>query len=401
MKIVLFLIFACLSLLAQNEISVFGGQDENMQKELQKLPKEEQRIYQNIAPSDENSDFESNVDDPFIPQGSLVLTNDDYPSKVYVGEVFPIVIYAKTTEDTNFDLNISLQKNKDLLFLNPNVKWDNMQGEYKAILWFEAKTSNAALEQISVNLLRNGKAFQSASIALNPIRFENTPSDKDFSHLVASSLEIKKVITKYFDDSNVIMMLELNATNANLKSFFMDGDKIKKQGIENLKGDFNASSAFYYAIFPSTKTDFSFSYFNKDSKKLENINFKIKISDDEISTQSDLNPVNKDFNIYKQYALWAIAFIFAVLFVWKKNYIILAVALVCFTLSFLVDTNTENAILKAGSRAKILPTEPSTYFYTADSNEEVEVLGKRLNYVKVLFKNGKIGWVQNSDLQKN
>ncbi|EHP0985778.1 hypothetical protein KN847_001272, partial [Campylobacter coli] len=46
-------------------------------------------------------------------------------------------------------------------------------------------------------------------------------------------------------------------------------------------------------------------------------------------------------------------------------------------------------------------TESSTYFYTANSNEKVEVLGKRLHYVKVLFRDDKIGWVESSDLQKN
>ncbi|EAI7731740.1 hypothetical protein CNV38_07265, partial [Campylobacter coli] len=88
MRIIFFLVFVCLSLFARSEISVFDGQDENMQRELQKLPKEEQQIYQNIAPSDENSDFDSNIYDPFIPQSSLVLTTDDYVNKVYVGEVF-------------------------------------------------------------------------------------------------------------------------------------------------------------------------------------------------------------------------------------------------------------------------------------------------------------------------
>ncbi|WP_219009789.1 SH3 domain-containing protein, partial [Campylobacter jejuni] len=53
------------------------------------------------------------------------------------------------------------------------------------------------------------------------------------------------------------------------------------------------------------------------------------------------------------------------------------------------------------SRAKILPTEPSTYFYTANADEKVEVLGKRQNYIKVLFSDGKIGWVNKDDLQKN
>ena len=54
-----------------------------------------------------------------------------------------------------------------------------------------------------------------------------------------------------------------------------------------------------------------------------------------------------------------------------------------------------------GSRAKILPTESSTYFYTANSNEKVEVLGKRLHYVKVLFRDDKIGWVESRNIKKN
>ncbi len=398
MKVWLALIFSFTMLCARSEISVFDGQDENIQKELQKLPKEEQQIYQNIAPSDESSDFENDADDPFVAQSSLVLANDEYADRVYVGEVFPIAIYARTTENTKFDFSVNVEKD-DLVFLNPDAKWEYGNNEYKTTLWFEAKSSNAILDKISVRLLRNYKTFQEASINIHPIKFENTPSNKNFAHLVASSLEVKKVKTSYFDDANIITMIELNATNTNLKSFFIDG--IKRQGVENFKGDFNASSAFYYAILPLSKTDFEFSYFNKENKKLENVKLKLKISDDEISTQGDLNPVNKDFDIYKQYFFWILAFIFAVLFVWRKNYIVLAVALICFTFSFLVDTSTQSAIIKAGARAKILPTESSTYFYTTNSNEQVEILDKRQNYIKVLFSNGKIGWVNKDDLQKN
>ncbi|TKX32147.1 SH3 domain-containing protein [Campylobacter estrildidarum] len=400
MRILFFVFLISLNLFARGEISVFSGQDEKMQEELKKLPKEDQRIYQNITPSDENLDIDINdVEDPFVPQSSLVLTNDEYPLKVYVNEAFPITIYAKTTENTDFDFKIGLKKNNDLLFLNPDAKWENVQGEYVTTLWFEAKTSNALLKQISIQLLRNGQVFQQANLNLNPIKYEVTPSNNNFAHLIASSLEVKKIKTSNFDNHNVIVMLELNARNTNLKSFYIDG--VQKQGVENLKGDFNASSAFYYAILPSSKTNFEFSYFNKDTKSLENMSFKLIVSDDEVSTQSDLNPTNKSFNIYKQYAFWCLTFIFAVLFVWKKNYIIFGLAVVCFILGFFVDTNIKSGILKAGSRAKILPTEPSTYFYTANSNEKVKILGKRLNYVKVLLENSQIGWVLREDLQKN
>lgn len=394
MRILFLLFFLALNLFSQNEISVFEEPNK-----LQNLGEEEQKIYKNIAPSDEQGDFESNIEDPFIPQSSLVLSTEDYPSRVYVGEVFCIKVYAKTTEETNFDLELNLTKNDDLEFLTPNPKWKKQENTYETALCFEALSSNANLEQIIVQLTRNKEMFQEARLRLEPIKFELTPTNKNFSHIVASSLEVKKVKTSFFDDKNVIMMLELSATNANLKSFRMDN--VERQGIENYKGDFNSSSAFYYAIFPSFKNNFEFSYFNKESKKLENFNLELQISDDEISTQSDLNPVNKDFNIYKQYGLWALALLFALIFIFTRSFIVLFLALVCFALSFLVDTSTQNGILKAGSKVKILPTTPSTYFYTANSNEEVEILNQRENYIKILLKNGKIGWVSRENLQKN
>lgn len=393
LKYFFFVSFIVIKLLAQDNIN------NNLQIGFKNLPKEEQKIYENIAPSDESEDYQKNIEDPFIPQSSLVLITSNYANKIFVGEVFPITVYAKTTENTNFNFHIELIKNNDLLFLNPDAKWIKKDNIYETTLWFEAKTSNANLEQIIVKLSRNDVFFQKANIALNPIKFENTPSSNNFSHLVASSLEIKKVKTNHFDNQNVIMIMEINATNANLKSFYLKG--IEKQGVENLRGDFNSSNGYYYAVFPASKNIFSFSYFNKDEKKLQNYNLKIKISEDSISTQSDLNPTNKDFNTYKQYGLWLITLLLAIFFIFKKNYIILTIALICFISGFLVDTSTQTGILKAKAKAKILPTELSTYFYTANTNEKVEILGERKPYVKVLFKDGKIGWVKNEDLAKN
>ncbi|ARE81133.1 hypothetical protein [Campylobacter helveticus] len=388
MKILSFLLLLCVSLWA--ETSVFDGQQKVISKEL----------YQNIAPSDESTNYEKNTYETFVARSTLVLTSEEYAQNFYIGEVFSIELYAKTLEDTEFDFNISLIKNESLNFLNPKSPFEKISNDtYKNTLWFEAKDANANLEEIIVEMLRNEQVFQKASLKINPIRFHSPKKDNIFSHIVASSLEVKQVKTSYFDEKNVIMMLELNATNANLKGFFVNG--VQKQGIENYKGDFNVSKAFYYAIFPANKDHFEFSYFNKEDKKLESFDIKLQISDDEISTQSDLNPTNKDFNAYKQYALWALAFILALFFVFKRNYFILAFALLSFALSFLVDTNTHNGLLKANARIKILPTEPSTYFYTTSTQEEVEILGKRENYIKILLRNGKIGWANEVDLLKN
>ncbi len=58
-------------------------------------------------------------------------------------------------------------------------------------------------------------------------------------------------------------------------------------------------------------------------------------------------------------------------------------------------------MLKAQSKIQILPTLNSTYFYSGEQIQEVEVLDKREHYRKILLNNGKIGWVKNEDLAKN
>ncbi|WP_223810131.1 MULTISPECIES: hypothetical protein [unclassified Campylobacter] len=392
------LFICCISiffLFAQQEVSVF----DTPKSSTKKLGKEERKIYQSISASDENTDFEKNVEVPYISQSALVLNSQNYPQNVYVGELFSIELEVKTNEDTNFDFKIVLDKNDELSFLNPNLKWVQNNDIYKAQLFFEAKTSNAILNSIIVQLTRNNKVFQESKLEINSIRFDSTPTNKDFSHLVASSLDIKKVKTSQFDTENNIMMIELNAQNTNLKSFHIEG--IKKQGVENLRGDFNNSTAYYYAILPNNKLNFDFSYFNKETAKLENFSFKLKLSDDELSTQSDLNPISKDFNEYKRYGLWIIGLLIILVFIFNHSYIALIIAFICFISGFLIDTSIENGVLKAGARVKILPTENSTYFYTAQNDEDIEILGHRQDYIKILLNDGKIGWANKNDLQKN
>ena len=57
--------------------------------------------------------------------------------------------------------------------------------------------------------------------------------------------------------------------------------------------------------------------------------------------------------------------------------------------------------LKANSKATLLPTAQSTHFYTSERDEEVEILGERKNFIKVLLNDGKIGWVSREAVQKD
>lgn len=368
-----------------------------------KLNETEIQIYKNISQSEEKEvNIEGTVNN-IRGLSSLALRVLDYKKDYYVGEVFPITIYAKTDESSEFGFRVDLDKNNDLAFLNKDVKWEKVQGEYKASLWFEAKSTNAKLNNITISLTRNKVPFQDTTLNIENIRFKRVNADKNYANLVASELKVKKFRTNRFDDKNLVMIVELSAKNANLNNFNIANDTtLVKQRIDNVNGDFNSSSAFYSAIFAPSKNELSFSYFNTQSNKLEEINLAVELSSNEtVNTQSDLNPTVNAMDFYKQLALWIIAAVCAFVYIFKRSYVFLAIALIVFILSFFVASSSYKATIKANTSAKLLPTENSTYFYTSSQEEEVDVLTSRQNYKKVLFKNGKIGWVDEKDLQKN
>lgn len=368
-----------------------------------KLNETEIQIYKNISQSEEKEvNIEGTVNN-IRGLSSLALRVLDYKKDYYVGEVFPITIYAKTDESSEFGFRVDLDKNNDLAFLNKDVKWEKVQGEYKASLWFEAKSTNAKLNNIKISLTRNKVPFQDTTLNIENIRFKRVNADKNYANLVASELKVKKFRTNRFDDKNLVMIVELSAKNANLNNFNIANDTtLVKQRIDNVNGDFNSSSAFYSAIFAPSKNELSFSYFNTQSNKLEEINLAVELSSNEtVNTQSDLNPTVNAMDFYKQLALWIIAAVCAFIYIFKRSYVFLAIALIVFILSFFVVSSSYKATIKANTSAKLLPTENSTYFYTSSQEEEVDVLTSRQNYKKVLFKNGKIGWVDEKDLQKN
>ena len=225
-----------------------------------------------------------------------------------------------------------------------------------------------------MSLKRNKIAFQQASLNINPLQFKRVEGGKNYAHLAAQELEVRHFKSDFFDDKNLVMIVELWAKGANLKNFKLNNEKIIQQRVDGLRGDFNESSAFYSAVFPPNVSQISFSYFNTTTQKLESVSLKVEVSDEKI-----------------------------VLFVVKRHYAFLIAAFIAFLMSFLVgeSNDTQKGILKANSKATLLPTAQSTHFYTSERDEEVEILGERKNFIKVLLNDGKIGWVSREAVQKD
>ena len=65
----------------------------------------------------------------------------------------------------------------------------------------------------------------------------------------------------------------------------------------------------------------------------------------------------------------------------------------------------QNPIIKVeiakDTKVSILPTKNSTIFYIAPSIQEVQILNKREDLIKILLPNDSVGWIKNEDIIEN
>ena len=385
-------------LVLANEPSVFDMMgSERSEKVIKKPP------IQSVAPTNEP---EINISDAQIYQtiepSQLIIKTSDMPKQVYAGEIFKFNITANIQENIVVDIQTAIEENENLKWLNQNLQWENIgNGIYKSQIFLEANSVKPKNVKITLNLKRNGEFFQTANTTANLPKFNEIKSDKNYSHVVANSLEVKKYKTNKFDDKNLIMVVEISGKNTNISDFFLNDSNISKQGVDSVSGDFDSQSGYYFAIFSSEKTSLDFNYFNLKSKKFESFSLPVIVEDDEISTQIGLNPKQSKFEVYKDIIGYALLGVSLVLFLIKRNTVFLVLTLIFGAYGLYNYNPLGNATIKKNTHVKILPTQNSSVFFTTQTEQKVEILGERKEFKKVLLDDGKIGWALKDDIIKN
>jgi len=358
---------------------------------------------QNIVPTDEpditTPDFQ--IYDRVKPK-ELILKATNIPKNAIVGEIFSLEVTANTQNELDFEFITDVDET--------NVKWLNKKtlewvksdvGAYSATFYFMAKSIDAKSARVSLSLKRNGEDYQSANLNLFLPKFKELRTDENFNGIVADSLEVKKFKTTKFDDTNNIMVVELRGKNIDLGSFNIQNTTILKQGVDTINGDFSSQSAYYFAVFKPNKKSLDFNYYNLKKAKFESFSLPVSVEDDDVSTQIGLNPKQSEFSTYKDVMIYSCAVIFILLAIWRRRLSYFFVAAIFIALGIYTYNPFGKAILKPNISVSILPTKNSTIFYTSRKNENVEILDTKGDYSKILFADGKIGWVKKDNLVKN
>lgn len=330
---------------------------------------------------------------------SIFLSHTDLPSKLYVGQVLALNVKAIVANSKFDDIITLFTESSSAEILNPDAKWQALgKSNYENTFFFKLKSASVKLPLLHVNLLAQGQPIESEILDIPQFNAIQLKKEPFFSNVIAQNLSVNKYKTTTFDSKNAIIVLEIEASQSNLRDFHLSA--IAKNGVDSFSENNTNQKIYYYAIIPNYQKTFEFTYFDLPSNKFLKISLPVIIESEEVSTQLGLNPKESIFEFYKNIAYGVLAFIFLLAFL-KRRSVIYFLLMAAFIALFILDKNPLNKVeLKSNSTLMILPTEGSTVFFTNQKAMEVEKLAERRQYIKVLLPDGKIGWTSSENITK-
>jgi hypothetical protein len=339
-------------------------------------------------------------EESFIKSKNIFLSYVQTPKKVYVNQHFSIKVKAVLTAENIRTISTQFIGGKSYQVLNDTHHWQETgEKSYSNSYTFKLTSAKAALPDIKV-IATDAKGRKSEEVlkAFSQ-KVVVLKEDELFSHVLARNFQLLSHHEKRYDEKSNIILLEINATDANLEDFKLS--YALREGIDNIKSDKNSQRIFYFVVVPNYQKELKFKYFNLDSNKFNRISFPIVVADSSVSTQTDLNPQKSRYFFYKVIGLLTLALLLLLAYMrYQKSYL-LFLALIIATYTIYTKLLTNNLVLEKDVAIRILPTENSTIFFKTGAPMEVKILLKKNGYTKVLLPNTKIGWIKDADISKN
>jgi len=332
----------------------------------------------------------------FISTLNSLLYADDVafsyvPKQVYEKEIFPIS-FLITSSVSNKDVSFNFYGDKKPVLEEPEI----IQNETKTFYTFYFKTTKKLFKIPKITVILNGKEK-----VLNGVRIpvKKLPKSKNFSGVIASGIKIKNYQVSVFDKSSNMIAISIEAHDANLEDIYIPS--ALKDGVENAKRTGSKMEIHYYIVLPSTDKSLIFSYFNTTKGTFVDKSIPIKLHDGEVAAQTDLNPKDDSFEALKKYALLILSILFLLLFLWKRDFFYLVLAVISAAILLTFYTALATVCIKEGSPLYIVPTSTSTTSIHIDKRFTTTKLAERNDFVKIKYKNGTVGWIKNENLCKD
>ncbi len=374
MKFLLALLFFCATLFANPD-------DASSTQEKQELSGVD-------VPYEENIDTLSKV---------IYLNYEKIPQRVLNGEIFSVTIKALCVVKDFVDISYKLSNEEGLKILNPVPLRDKDSKYFYDTFHFIATSQNSRLPDFEASLIdANEKAYQTTFLEGEKLNVIALNPKNDFSNIIANSFDILEYKTTTYDATHNIVVFVATATNSDLSALKLNG--VFKQGIESVTHSNNDYKITYYAIVGKSMSNLSFSYFNVLKNRFIFVNIPLIVSDDSVTTQSDLKPTDQSNEIIKMGVAAIVAFLAFLVVLWRKRYIYLIFIFAPLAYILSIALPSKEVCIKEGAGIYLLPMSNGTIFEKTTTQYNLQKEAEVEGWVKVQLSNEKIGWVKNEDI---
>ena len=338
----------------------------------------------------------------------LYIKYTKYPLVVYEKQRFAVELEARIlTDHNNFDfLSTSYKNSKNVDIITDKIMWKDMgNNRYTTKIIYKIKDKDFKLPTIRLSLEANSQGVDFENKEIKFIEIEPPKikymkiaiNQRGFSNIIATNLRIKEIQTKQYNNKMLMVVCNIEATNGNLEEFNLL--EFKNQGIKDFEENYPIQSMYYYAIIPSYINNIKFNYYNPITLKFVDVELPIMLEDNLVSTQTNLNPNDGNLIYYKKIGASVLLSIFILMYIKTKNKFFILIILI-FTFIFIkLFLPNKKVYIQKDTKVYILPTKLSTIYKIVQKRSEVEVLMKKEEFIKIMFKNKNIGWIRQKDVK--
>ncbi|WP_325333648.1 hypothetical protein [Sulfurimonas sp.] len=377
MKILLAWLFVCAALFAN-----LNGISDTL------APQEKQDLSNVDIPYEENIDTPSKV---------LYLNYEKIPQRVLRGEIFEVTIKTLCVVKEFVNITYKLSNEEGLKIVDPLPTRTKDSKYYYDTFYFIATSQDAKLPDFEARLIDvNEKPYKTTTLAGEKINVISLNPKSDFSNIIANSFDILEYKTTTYDATHNIVVFVATVENSDISALKLKD--VFKQGIESVTHSNHDYKITYYAIVGKNISNLSFSYFNVLKNRFIFINIPLIVSDDSVTTQSDLKPTNQSNEIIKMGVAAVVAFIAFLMVLWRKRYIYLIFIFAPLAYILSIALPSKEVCINEGASIYLLPMSNGTIFEKATTRYNLQKEAEVKGWTKVQLNNEKIGWVKDEDI---
>jgi len=350
----------------------------------------------------------------FISFATFLVANDlnttsNIKAKVLYAKYInpPKIVYTKQRFTLDININILLPKEQDFSIstdignglniekITEDISWiKTSEHTYSTKLIYKVKNGKFILPNVNITISDINNTYIDNFILQKPkITYRNIAiNQKRYSNVIASFLEVSSVTTKQYTNDELLSVLVINAKNSNLEEFYLSSYETQK--IVDISWDEDIQTLYYSVILPKHEKYIYFEYYNSIEDKFILIKTAVNLKEDLVSTQTDLNPYENDMIYYKKITLGVIVLFFMMIYYFRRKFKYLFIGILFMTFFIILMIPNQRMIVEENTKVYILPTKNSTIYKIVDEQQEVEILIQNDNFLKILFKNGNLGWIK-------